>query len=85
MCRGCLIMSKGESTTYEYLDWYTDYTEILAKLKELNKKILAYEGIIDNGEQRDCVDKFRRNLIRLKKELGKSDEILNGVYKEGDK
>ena len=82
MCRGCDIKIKGESATYEYLEWFDEYLKIVRKMKELNKKLLQFENIIDDNKK--VIGRFRRQLIRLQREYAKADKILNNVRGEID-
>jgi len=79
MCRGCRITKGGESTTYEYLEWLGDYHYLIVQMKKLEKKLLDFQGGLDDKDHKKALDSHRRKLIRLRKEYAKAENVLNSV------
>lgn len=77
MCRGCNLFTKeGKHTTYEYLECFDEYKALIHHFGLLNDKVFKYKETLDK-ESRSAVDKFHKELVRIKKDLGSAEEKLN--------
>lgn len=73
MCRGCQILVEGEYSCGEYLDWLNLVQGATAQLKKAEKLIFNYQSRINRDQDRKEIDKFRRKLIKLRKQINKAD------------
>jgi len=62
-----------------YLEWRDKYQQVMFLMKGLEKTLLIYEEKLRNKQHREAVSRFRREIIRLRREVGKADEILNDM------
>jgi hypothetical protein len=79
MCRGCRINIESSPSVDRYLEIIDTHTAIISKMKALEKTILIYENDLDEESQRKIFSKFRRKLIRLRKEYGRAENALNEI------
>ena len=80
MCRGCSIKFKGEdSCCDEYLDWFWDYESAISEMKKIEVKLSVFVSGMDNQEQKEKMNNFRRRLIKQRKDYSKATELLTGI------
>lgn len=77
MCRGCFLLTKDDKpTTEEYLQCIDVYHNLIIKFRRLNTIVCKYKESL-NGESRKFVDRFHKELIRVKRDLGKAESKLD--------
>lgn len=77
MCRACNIVIEDQGACYKYLEWLDKYHKVLSDMKSLESEVLKFEEKITDTDQKKIIGKFRRNIIRNRKDYAKSDFILN--------
>lgn len=84
MCRGCDFLSGGKDTVYEYLQWLDKYHAIGSDMKRLEAELSQYIATLDKPEHKKAVDRFRRKIIKLRRELNAAEKLLNIEEPKGE-
>lgn len=80
MCRGCgILINNGQYSVDEYLSWLNEYENVIRNMKRLEKSLLSYHLTVDDYNQKKSIDKFRRALIRKRREYAKIVRLLDEV------
>lgn len=71
---------KGLGDPTAYLAWLARYRRVAADMRALNAELLAFEGKVASRPHRGVVSRFRRRLIRARRDYAKAEEVLGELY-----
>jgi len=83
MCRGCILTMGTKSEDISVGDYLKDilypYEQMTQEMKSLEKVMDSFENKV-NKKHRQTFSKFRRKLIRLRREWSNAHTVLDEIY-----
>lgn len=80
MCRGCKLMQDMKFDAFDYLtDILYPYEQMTQEMKTFEKVMATFENKV-NKKHRQTFSKFRRKLIRLRREWSNTHLVLDEIY-----